>query len=91
MTKPLDSSEKKKEETEIIIHQEGTNAYFANFFTLEVSEDDANIGFGQSLPKGEKKVREIRRRIAVTHKGLRVVAKLLAEAVANLDKKTNQN
>jgi len=86
-----DKNNDSQKQIEIVMHPEATNAYFANSFSIEVAEDDATIGFGQTIPVDSKKIREIRKRIVLTHKGLRVVAKLLDDAIANLDKKSKQN
>ena len=81
-------SQPQKREKEQLLHPEGANAYFANYFTVETSEDDLVVGFGQKLPlsDGKKEVYEIRRRVVMTSKGAGVFSKLLNDALKNLKK-----
>jgi len=72
----------------VFIHPEATNAYFGNYFAVEQSEDDVTLSFGQRLPTSGKdeSVYEIRKRVVMTHKGLKVLTNLLSKLVEDKEK-----
>lgn len=81
-------SKKKSSETEQLLHPDGANAYFANYFSVEAAQDDLILGFGQKLPleKDNKKVFELRRRIVLTINGAKIFFNLLGDSLKNLQK-----
>lgn len=83
LPKDIKSTDKK-----VYMHPEATNAYFGNYFAVEQSEDDVTISFGQRLPTSNKEesVYEIRKRIVMTHKGLKVLAGLLSKSLEDKEK-----
>jgi hypothetical protein len=76
-----------KQKNKTYIHPEATNAYFCNFFAVEVSEDDIALSFGQRLPLEEegKKTFEVRRRMIMTYKGAKILSDLLKKTVENIE------
>ncbi len=85
----LNLSKTKESSNKTFLHPDATNAYFGNYFAVERSEDDVVLSFGQRLPidNDEKKVYEIRRRIIMTHKGLKVLTDLLNKVFVEQEKK----
>lgn len=79
----------KENNSKTFLHPDATNAYFGNYFAVEQSEDDVVLSFGQRLPidSDGKKVYEIRRRIIMTHKGLKVLTDLLNKVFIEQEKK----
>ena len=83
----MDQKSQKKQK--IIMQGEGIQSYYSSFFSLEASNDDLAISFGQRVPSSEDEVvYGIGRRIAMTHSGAKVLLKLLGEAVENIEKKS---
>ena len=85
-------SKKKPFETEQLLHPEGANAYFSNYFSVEVSQDNLILGFGQKLPleKDNKKLFELRRRIVMTIRGAKIFYNLLGDSLKNLQKSSKK-
>lgn len=84
----LSSSKNIKVASKVFVHPEATNAYFSNYFAVEQSEDDVTISFGQRLPtsNSEEAIYEIRKRVVMTHKGLKVLTNLLSKLVEEEEK-----
>ncbi len=85
----------KDKDIQQVIDPNSRHAYFANFFSLEVSNDDFTLGFGQKVPSSENidiPVRELKHRIIMTHKGASTLLSLLQSAIKNVsleNKKVN--
>ena len=70
----------KQEDIKQVNHPDHRHAYFANYFAIEVANDDITFGFGQKIP-GENgndlPVHEIKERIILTKNGAKVFYDLL--------------
>lgn len=72
-----------------ILSSEGLNAYFANYFGIEISNDDCTLSFGQKLPSPNKEnqnIYDIRRRIIMTRRGLVVLKDIIDKSLETLEK-----
>lgn len=72
-----------QKDIQTIDRQDSRHAYFANFFSIQVSEDDVTFGFGQKIlpTNGEDApVNEVGQKIIMTHKGAKVLYDLLSSA-----------
>jgi hypothetical protein len=77
-----------------VMTEEGSAAYFANYFGIELSADDCTISFGQKVPISKKPnqiIFEIRRRIVMTRRGLLLLRNLLNKAIDTSEKKVDDN
>jgi hypothetical protein len=89
MSKKIQKVTVKEEDIKLVLNPESKHAYFANYFSVEVANDDVTFGFGQKVPglnDGDLPTHEIKERIVLTKKGAEIFYDLLSSIISEKSK-----